>query len=145
MNYIKYINKIASFYPIDAIHKNNQSVFYIDYENLPSTGMVDFAVVLGALEISKNYILHLNIRCNDGSVKIDTDISISGDQVNKDNLIEQFGISTGSFTIHPTQFNVSTGINFYIATLTLKDTNENIYDNSTTWFLTRPDPDNNKQ
>lgn len=140
MRYTNFINKIATFYPTNRAKDDDKNVFYFDYSSLPSKSVVDFNIVIGALEIDKNYILHLSIDCNDGSRKIDTDIPIKGSKVSKDNLIESLGISTGSYTIHPASFNVDSGVCLYTASLTLKDDNENIYDTATTWFLTRLDP-----
>lgn len=143
MNNMNFINKIGSFYPINLVAKNSHNAFYIDYEKLPSTSIIGFYIVLTGLQIHKVFNVHLIIEGDDNKIIINTKNTINADELPEDNLIKEKGLTSGTFTISPKQFDIPDGVHTYLATAILEDTDGNIWDNATTWFVTRPDPSKN--
>lgn len=140
---MNFINKIGSFYPINLVAKNSHNAFYIDYEKLPSTSIIGFYIVLTGLQIHKVFNVNLIIEGDDNKIIINTKNTINADELPEDNLIKEKGLTSGTFTISPKQFDIPDGVHTYLATAILEDTDGNIWDNATTWFVTRPDPSKN--
>ena len=136
-----FTNKIAAFYPIKLGSKETKNIFYIDDEKLPSISVVGFYIVLAGLQLHKVFKVHLTIIDENNQVIVDTDNTVNTDDLPEENIILDKEISTGTFSISPKPFHVQTGTHIYRAFIILKDSSENIYDNASTWFLTRPDPD----
>lgn len=143
MNNMNFINKIGAFYPVNPTDKSSHNTFYIDYEKLPSTSVIGFYIVLTGLQIHKVFTLNLIITTDDNEVIINTKNTIVTDELPEDNVIKEKGITSGTFSISPKPFPVPEGIHMYLATAILEDADGNIWDNCTTWFVTRPDPDKN--
>ncbi|UNL37692.1 hypothetical protein G8B26_10895 [Limosilactobacillus reuteri] len=143
MNNMNFINKIGSFYPINLVAKNSHNAFYIDYEKLPSTSIIGFYIVLTGLQIHKVFNVNLIIEGDDNKIIINTKNTINADELPEDNLIKEKGLTSGTFTISPKPFDIPDGVHTYLATAILEDTDGNIWDNATTWFVTRPDPSKN--
>lgn len=135
------INKIGAFYPIRLSSNDSKHTFYIDYEQLPSSSAVGFYIVLAGLQLHQTFTVHLTITNDTGQVLIDTDNTINSDDLPDENAINEIEISTGTFSITPKRFPVQEGIHAYKASTILKDSNGKVWDNASTWFLTRPDPD----
>ena len=134
-----FLNKIATFYPTNSKNGNGSPIFYINYDNAPLTIELYLNCVLAGLTPEKSYIVHLNILSDDGTTKVDTDNYITGQDMFEGNYIKEENINTGSFTITTPKFIVNPGIHYYDVSLILKDSDGNIWDNGSTWFLTRPD------
>ena len=135
------INKIGAFYPIKLSSNNSKHTFYIDYEQLPSISVVGFYIVLAGLQLHQAFIVNLTITDDTGQVLIDTNNTINSDDLPDENVVNEMEISTGTFSINPKPFPVREGTHAYKASVVLKDGNGKVWDNASTWFLTRPDPD----
>lgn len=144
MTNANFINKIGAFYPIKLSSNESTHTFYIDYKELPSFSVIGFYIVLAGLELHQTFTVHLTIIDDDGQVLVDTDNTIDSDDLPKENIIKKLGISTGTFSINPRSFRVQAGIHAYKASVLLKDDSGKVWDNASTWFLTRPDPDLDK-
>lgn len=136
-----FINKIGAFYPIKLSSNESKHTFYINYEELPSLSVVGFYIVLAGLQLHQMFTVHLTITNDTGETLVDTDNTINPDDLPEENIVKELGISTGIFSINPRSFNVQTGIHAYKASVILKDASGKVWDNASTWFLTRPDPD----
>ena len=135
------INKIGAFYPIKLSSKDSKHTFYIDYEQLPSQSVVGFYLVLAGMQLHQTFTVHLTITDDTGQVLVDTDNSIDSDSFPEENAVQEMGISTSTFSISPRPFHVKTGTHAYRASVVLKDASGEVWDNASTWFLTRLDPD----
>lgn len=144
MTNLNFINKIGAFYPIKLSSNESNHTFYIDYKKLPSLSAIGFYIVLAGLHLHQTFKVHLTIIDDDGKVLIDTDNTINSDDLPKENIIKEMGISTGTFSINPRPFRVQAGVHAYKAFVLLKDASGKVWDNASTWFLTRPDPDLDK-
>lgn len=145
MTNVNFINKIGAFYPIKLSSKDSKHTFYIDYEQLPSQSVVGFYLVLAGMQLHQTFTVHLTITDDTGQVLVDTDNSIDSDSFPEENTIQEIGISTSTFSINPKTFPVQTGTHVYRASVVLKDASGDVWDNASTWFLTRLDPDKKEQ
>lgn len=136
-----FLNKIAAFYPIDLKDGNGSPIFYINYDKAPLIIELHLNCVLAGLTPEKSYIVHLNVLSDDGTTKVDSDNYITGKDIFEGNYIKEEKINTGSFTITTSRFVVNPGIHYYNVSLVLKDSDGNIWDNASTWFLTKPGQD----
>lgn len=143
MNNMNFINKIGSFYPINLVANNSHNAFYINYETLPNTSAIGFYMVLAGLQIHKVFTVNLIITADDNRIVVNTKNTVVTDELPEDNLIKEKGLTSGTFSISPKPFNIPDGVHTYLATAILEDTDGNIWDNATTWFVTRPDPSKN--
>ncbi|WP_054653747.1 hypothetical protein [Limosilactobacillus equigenerosi] len=135
-----YINKIGTIYPINP--DNEQPMYYINYDKAPLKYQINLYFSLIAIEINRNYILHLNIKSSDGLTKVDTDLNVNGKELLEENRINEAGLTSGTFTVKSSIFRVNEGVNFYNVNLVLRDAETGIiYDSSDTHFVTRQDPD----
>lgn len=135
-----YINKIGTIYPINP--DNDQPMYYINYDKAPLKYQITLYFSLVAIEINRNYILHLNIKSSDGLTKVDTDLNVNGKELLEENRINEAGLTSGTFTVKSSIFRVNEGVNFYNVNLVLRDAETGIiYDSSDTHFVTRPDPE----
>ena len=141
MTNVNFINKIGAFYPIKLSSKDSKHTFYIDYEQLPSQSVVGFYLVLAGVQLHQTFTVHLTITDDTGQVLVDTDNSIDSDSFPEENAVQEMGISTSTFSISPRPFHVKTGTHAYRASVVLKDASGEVWDNASTWFLTRLDPD----
>lgn len=141
MTNVNFINKIGAFYPIKLSSKDSKHTFYIDYEQLPSQSVVGFYLVLAGMQLHQTFTVHLTITDDTGQVLVDTDNSIDSDSFPEENAVQEMGISTSTFSIIPRPFHVKTGTHAYRASVVLKDASGEVWDNASTWFLTRLDPD----
>lgn len=138
MTNVNFINKIGAFYPIKLSSKDSKHTFYIDYEQLPSQSVVGFYLVLAGMQLHQTFTVHLTITDDTGQVLVDTDNSIDSDSFPEENAVQEMGISTSTFSISPRPFHVKTGTHAYRASAILKDDNGKVWDNASTWFLTKP-------
>ena len=143
MNNMNFINKIGSFYPINLVANNSHNAFYINYETLPNTSAIGFYMVLAGLQIHKVFTVNLIITADDNRIVVNTKNTVVTDELPEDNLIKEKGLTSGTFSISPKPFDIPDGFHTYLATAILEDTDVNIWDNATTWFVTRPDPSKN--
>ena len=141
MNNANFINKIGAFYPINLAAKGNRQTFYVEYDELPSMSVVGFYIVLAGIQLHTSFKLHLTVFDDAGKVLVDTDNSIDSDSFPEENAVQEMGISTSTFSISPRPFHVKTGTHAYRASVVLKDASGEVWDNASTWFLTRLDPD----
>ena len=139
MNNMNFINKIGSFYPINLVANNSHNAFYINYETLPNTSAIGFYMVLAGLQIHKVFTVNLIITADDNRIVVNTKNTVVTDELPEDNLIKEKGLTSGTFSISPKPFDIPDGVHTYLATAILEDTDGNIWDNGSTWFLTRPD------
>lgn len=140
---MNFINKIGSFYPINLVANNSHNAFYINYETLPNTSAIGFYMVLAGLQIHKVFTVNLIITADDNRIVVNTKNTVVTDELPEDNLIKEKGLTSGTFSISPKPFDIPDGVHTYLATAILEDTDGNIWDNATTWFVTRPDPSKN--
>ena len=143
MNNMNFINKIGSFYPINLVANNSHNAFYINYETLPNTSAIGFYMVLAGLQIHKVFTVNLIITADDNRIVVNTKNTVVTDELPEDKLIKEKGLTSGTFSISPKPFDIPDGVHKYLATAILEDTDGNIWDNATTWFVTRPDPSKN--
>lgn len=141
MNNANFINKIGAFYPINLAAKGNRQTFYVEYDELPSMSVVGFYIVLAGIQLHTSFKLHLTVFDDAGKVLVDTDNSIDSNSFPEENTVQEMGISTSTFSISPRPFHVKAGTHAYRASVVLKDASGEVWDNASTWFLTRLDPD----